>query len=75
MDEDPYFGWIQTKVPTYGETINIKSIAIEQKVGLIPLIKCIEENHNLTKDQENGISYKRAKEIVAEILKEQHQPK
>ncbi len=70
--QEPYFGWLQTSIPTYGNTINIKSIAIEQAVGLIPEIKSIEENHPLTIDQENGITYKRAVEIVDEIIKLQH---
>ena len=72
INEEPYFGWLQTIVPTYGDTINIKTIAIEQEVGLIPEIKSIEDNHRLTIDQENGISYKRALEIVNEIIQVQH---
>ena len=73
VDQEPYFGWLQTIVPTYGDTLNIKTIAIEQQVGLIPEIKLIEEEHLLTFDQENGISYKKAVEIVDEILNKQHQ--
>ncbi|MBV6880836.1 DUF2199 domain-containing protein [Epilithonimonas ginsengisoli] len=72
VNEEPYFGWLQTNVSTYGETLNIKTIAIEQNVGLIPEIKSIEEGHLLTIDQENGITYKRAVEIVDEIMKYQH---
>jgi hypothetical protein len=70
--EEPYFGWLQTTIPTYGDTLNIKTIAIEQEVGLIPKIKSIEEGHRLTIDQENGITYKRAVEIVDEIIRKQH---
>lgn len=73
VDQEPYFGWLQTIVPTYGDTLNIKTIAIEQQVGLIPEIKLIEEEHLLTFDQENGVSYKKAVEIVDEILNKQHQ--
>lgn len=71
IKEESYFGWLQTNVPTYGETLNIKAIAIEQGIGLIPEIKSIEEEHLLTKDQANGITYKRAREIVDEIMKHQ----
>lgn len=70
--EEPYFGWLQTEVPTYSDTINIKSIAIEQEVGIIPKIKSIEEGHSLTFDQENGISFKNALKLVDEIMKEKH---
>lgn len=72
INEDSYFGWLQTNVPTYGETLNIKTISSEQEVGFIPQIKSIEEGHHLTIDQENGITYKKALEIVDEIIKQQH---
>ncbi len=72
VNEDPYFGWLQNAIPVYGDTLNIKTIAIEQEVGVIPEIKSIEEGHRLTIDQENGISYNRAVEIVDEIMRLQH---
>ena len=72
LKEEPYFGWLQTRVPTYGNTLNIKTIAIEQKVGVIPEIKSMEEGHQLTNDQNNGITYTRAVEIVDEIMRQQH---
>ncbi len=72
INQEPYFGWLQTIVPTYGDTLNIKTIAIEKEAGLIPEIKSIEENHPLTIDQENGITYKKALDLVAHIIKEQH---
>lgn len=75
IKEESYFGWLQTNVPTYGETLNIKAIAIEQGIGLIPEIKSIEKEHLLTKDQANGITYKRAREIVDEIMKHQQNKK
>ena len=67
-NQEPYFGWLQTQVPTYGDTINIKIIAIENEVGVIPSIKMIEENHKLTFHQKNGISLEIAKKIVNQIL-------
>lgn len=72
INEEPYFGWLQTSIPTYGETINIKTIATEQEVGLIPKIKSIEEENPLTFDQEYGITYKKAKEIVDVIMRKEH---
>jgi hypothetical protein len=73
VEQAAYFGWLQTIVPTYGNTINIKTIACEQKVGLVPLIKVTEDGHPLTIDQKNGISYTTALEKVETILKEYHQ--
>jgi len=72
IKEGPYFGWLQTTVPTYGDTLNIKTIATEQEPGVIPEIKSIEEGHLLTIDQENGITFERAVEIVDEIIRQQH---
>lgn len=72
IKEEPYFGWLQTTVPTYGDTLNIKTIAIENEVGFIPTIRMIEEGHQLTIDQENGISFDKALEIVDIILTSGH---
>jgi hypothetical protein len=73
VEHEPYFGWLQSIVPTYGNTINIKTIAVEQTLGLIPEIKVIEEGHPLQVDQEKGISFKKALEIVDNIMRVQHQ--
>ncbi len=72
INQEPYFGWLQTHVPTYGDTLNLKTIAMENEVGLIPTIKMIEENHQLTIDQDRGISYNDAIRIVKKILKKEH---
>lgn len=47
-------------------------MAIENEVGMIPSFEITEENHLLCFEQENGITYKRALEIIEEALKEQH---
>ncbi len=73
IEQGPYFGWMQTYVPGYGETINIKCIAVERGLEIIPEIQVIEEDHPLKADQENGITYEKAIQIVSEILKKQHQ--
>ncbi len=74
-DYGPYFGWVQNQIPTYENTINIKSKAIEQEVGIIPEIKITEVNHQLAIDQKNGITYQKAKEIVEFILKSKNKQK
>ncbi len=72
INEEPYFGWLQTIIPTYGDTINIKTIAFEQEVGFIPELQIIEENHPLQIDQEKGITLKKAMVIVDEIMRKEH---
>lgn len=73
VNEDPYFGWLQTTIPTYGDTLNLKTIAIENEAGLIPTIKMIEDNHPLTVDQKNGITFDKALKIVDFILTSGHE--
>jgi hypothetical protein len=72
VNEEPYFGWLQTTIPTYGDTLNLKTIAIENEVGLIPTIKMIEDEHPLTVDQEKGITFDKALKIIDFILTSGH---
>lgn len=73
VENDPYFGWLQTRVPTYGNTLNIKTVAREEAVGVIPSIEVIEEGHPLTIDQQNGISFETAIKKVEAILWNLHE--
>src|SRR6187402_2897978 len=50
INQPPYFGWLQTFVGTYHDTLNIKTMAHEAEVGYIPTIEVIEENHQLRYD-------------------------
>jgi hypothetical protein len=68
----PYFGWLQTIVPTYGNALNIKTMAYENEAGIIPTIKVTEDKHPLKLDQQNGITLKIAHEKVEFILSDQH---
>lgn len=72
VNNEPYFGWLQTQVPTYKNSINIKARAIEEGVGVIPRIEIGEENHQLTLDQKNGISFDKAIRIISSILEKEH---
>ncbi len=73
VNELPYFGWLQTYIPTYGNTLNIKTEVITQEVGVIPKVVVIEENHPLALDQTNGITLEKALSIVTEIIPDLHQ--
>jgi hypothetical protein len=74
VNNKPYFGWLQTQVPTYGDTLSLKTLAHEEAIGLIPSIEIIEEGHLLALDQQNGISFKEAIKKVDAILKQFHHP-
>jgi hypothetical protein len=72
VQESPYFGWLQNIIPCYGNTLNLKTIAIESEVGFIPMLKAMEDDHQLTLDQNSGISFERAIEIAGSILQNLH---
>jgi hypothetical protein len=69
--EEPYFGWLQTLVPGYKNTLNIKTWVYTQPVGIIPQVEVFEEDHQLTLDQQNGITLAQVKQIVEQILHEE----
>jgi len=73
VNEPSYFGWLQTYVPTYGNTLNIKTEVITQEVGIIPRVVVTEENHPIALDQTNGITLEKALAIVTEIIPDLHQ--
>lgn len=64
VEEPAYFGWLQTQLPGYADTLNIKTMVHTQEVGIIPRIELIEEDHPLTQEQQAGITRQRVKELV-----------
>jgi len=68
--EGPYFGWLQTVIPSYDNTLNIKTWVHTQTVGIAPQIEVFEEAHPLMLDQQNGITLADAQQIVEGILHE-----
>ncbi|MBF9141617.1 DUF2199 domain-containing protein [Hymenobacter properus] len=64
VNEPAYFGWLQTSLPGYPETLNLKTLVHTQPVGSIPLIEVTEEGHPLSADQLSGITWQRVIELV-----------
>jgi hypothetical protein len=61
----PFFGWLSTNIQFYkDETISLKTMAHFQGNSSRPLIKVEPSNHQLSIDQQNGITLKKAWEIV-----------
>ena len=63
-EEPAYFGWLQTQLPGYADTLNIKTMAHTQAVGIIPRIELIAEGHALTLEQQAGITWHRVTQLV-----------
>lgn len=72
VQEAPYFGYLQTEIPGFDDTINVEVLSKEQEVGIIPLIKIKEDRHPLKLAQVNGISIKKAIEISNILLNTHH---
>ncbi len=72
IHEAPYFGYLQTEIPGFDDTINLEVVSKEQEVGIIPLITIIDENHPLKFAQKNGITFKQALEISNSLLGTHH---
>jgi len=68
VNEPPYFGWLNTKIPTYNCSENIKTNVHTTSLEFIPEIKIIEENHQLKVDQDNGITLQKAFEILEVVM-------
>jgi hypothetical protein len=70
VNEPPYFGWLQTSLPGYPDTLNIKTWVHTQVVGIIPRVEVIQENHPLTLEQKEGITWQRVIELVETVMHE-----
>jgi len=67
VNEPPYFGWLSSSVPSYPETINLKTHVHTRQVGVKPFIELEPTDHPLSLEQKSGITLARVREL-AEIL-------
>lgn len=68
VQEKPYFGWLQTEIPGYENTVNCKTWVHTQPVGTIPQVEVFEEKHPLTLDQREGITLMQVQKLVESML-------
>jgi hypothetical protein len=66
--EEPYFGWLQTVIPGYDKTLNIKTWVHTQPVGAAPQIEVFEDAHPLLLDQQNGLTLPHVQQLVERLL-------
>ncbi len=62
--EPPYFGWLSNQLPTYPDTLNLKTNVHSQAVGVRPLIDLEPTDHPLAVEQLEGISWEHVQEIA-----------
>ena len=65
--EPPYFGWLNTALPCYPNTLNLKTMVHTREVGRRPWIELEPTDHPLAVEQREGITLARVQEI-AELL-------
>ena len=65
---EPIFGWLNTRLKPYPDTINLKTLARLRDNGVRPYIELEPTNHPLAIEQREGISVERVAEIYALIM-------
>ena len=68
-ETEPEFpGWLNTKLPLFGDTINLEVTVQTQAVGRRPQFTIVDVSHPLGLDQKNGIALQRVHSIADEIF-------
>ena len=62
--EPPYFGWLNSALPGYPSTVNLKVLVHTRPVGERPWVELEPTEHPLSLEQRNGITWQRVHEIV-----------
>jgi hypothetical protein len=66
--EPPYFGWLNTSLPGYPETVHLKTLVHTRPVGVRPLIELEPTAHPLAVEQREGITLERVRQIAEALL-------
>jgi len=67
VNEAAYFGWFSNSIPSYPETINLKTAVHSRDVGLRPYIELEATDHPLALEQRNGITMVRVRQIAKQM--------
>ena len=66
--EPPFFGWLNTLLPVYPQTLGLKTNVYLRAKNQRPSIELEPTEHPLAVEQQNGITMKRVQEIAEIIL-------
>ena len=64
----PFFGWLNTALPLYGNTLSLKTMVHLRDDGLRPLVIVEPTDHQLAVAQREGISAKTVEDMVSALL-------
>lgn len=63
VEEEPYFGWLCTRIEIYPDTAGLKTDVHTRQVGTRPFIELEPTDHPLAVEQRTGITEERVREI------------
>lgn len=66
--EPPYFGWLNTSLSIYPDTLNLKARVHTRPKGTRPLVELEPTDHPLAIEQREGITWDRVHNIVSAVL-------
>lgn len=69
-NEPPYFGWLNTRLPGYPDTTQLKVNVHTLQVGERPLIEVEHSDHQLAVEQHHGITAQRAESLATQVALE-----
>jgi len=55
----PYFGWLSVPIPTYPETMNLKTMVHIRNSGIRPYIELEPTDHPISLEQQHGVGPER----------------
>jgi hypothetical protein len=64
VNEPPYFGWLNCRIPGYPDTTQLKVNVHEREVGKRPAIETEPTDHPLAIEQREGITRQRAESLA-----------
>lgn len=72
IHEPPFFGWLNTVLPAYPDTLSLRSLVHTRKVGRRPYIELEATDHPLAIEQRTGITLARVQEIAEIVMHPQN---
>lgn len=66
--EPPYFGWLNTALRGYPDTLSIKTHVHTRAIGFRPYIELEPTDHPLAVEQRNGITMERLQKIAEMVF-------
>lgn len=68
--EPAYFGWLSNQIPGYPQTVPLALHVHTQPVGIRPILTVLDEDHDLSREQRDGVTSERADELIHAALGE-----